>query len=363
MSETIDPQRDRKTTRHGWTFLVSLIGFGLAITAMVDGMGLKYVQGIIWPTDLHAFGLWDRPVALDVAILGSSRASFDFTPSAIDSCLTSSLQRDTQTVNLARVYATTHTMRTLYRDLLEDSPPKVLVIAMAPEAVDESNPMLGPSIAASIGATDVPREVAASRSLSHVTAALRPIARGAETLPFLLAGRHREEERLHWIMTRHGGGQWCSGTSECTNQNFALEQIMERRWDQATRNVLPNMAETHFSTYEVGTGRVHDAFVELLEVTRAQGVKVVLVDLPMHRLFSEVVPPYVRSAYNAHVQGIADAHQLTFYRPNADKWVDSRRAWVDPDHLGHVASIELSRTLCREVLLPLLQEEKTEGGR
>ena len=107
-----EPTADaRRTTRHGLALLGWLVVFGLLLTAAVDRMGLKYVQGVIWPTDMHTFGLHDGPRSIDVAILGSSRASFDLTPSVIDACLADKLSRPTHTVNLARVFATGHTMR------------------------------------------------------------------------------------------------------------------------------------------------------------------------------------------------------------------------------------------------------------
>lgn len=348
MSEpTVDASR---TTRHGLSLLAWVVVFGALITATVDQLGLKYVQGVIWPTDLHTLGLQDSPRSLDVAILGSSRASFDLTPSILDACLEDALDRPTHTVNLARVFATGHTMGALYDDLLSHDPPRVLVIGVTPEALDDTNPMMAASVGASTGVADVATEVVGARSLTQVVSALRPVARGTETLPFFLAGRHTEEARLRWIMNHHGGGQWCSGSPACERQNAELEKVLAMRWAQAERGMLPNVREQRFGEYNARSGRALDSMNAMIDDALSQGSAVVLIDLPLHERFTQEIPTEALEEYETALAGLAEGRALTVFRPDASRWASERRHWIDPDHLGRRASAELSRMLCRELL-------------
>ncbi len=353
-SADVDPAIHRRTTLRGLAVLFWLVFLGAGTTAAVDALGLKYVQGIIWPTDLHSYALQQEQRALDVAILGSSRASFGLTPAVLDQCLGDRLERPTRTVSLARVFGTGHTMRPLYRDLLHDHPPKVLVLAIAPEALDDTNPKMATSIAGTASLSDVPRELAEARDLREGVAALRPVVRGAETLPFYLAGRHREEARLQWLMDHHGGGQWCAGSEACDAQNDDLEAVMRGRWDASMRTVLGAVRMQHFGAYVAGEGRVHRAMLDVIEAARADGARVAIVVMPLHEAFAAEIPAAARQRFAATLELLANEHGVAVYRPDVQRWARSRRAWVDPDHLARSASADLSRAVCRDVVHPLL---------
>ena len=362
MSDPVDPSQraepglaaHRRTTLRGLAILFWMVCVGVGTTAAVDALGLKYVQGIIWPTDLHRYALQQDPRELDVAILGSSRASFGLTPAVLDQCLEGRLERPTHTVSLARVFGTGHTMRPLYRDLLHDHPPKVVVLAIAPEALDDTNPKMATSIAGTASLPDIPRELVDARNLREGVAALRPVVRGVETLPFYLAGRHREEARLQWLMDHHGGGQWCTGSDACDRQNDDLEAVMSRRWDEAMRTVLGSVRMQHFGDYVAGEGRVHRAMLEVIEAARADGAQVAIVVMPLHEAFAAEIPAEVRQRFAATLDLLATEHGVPVYRPDVRRWARNKRAWVDPDHLARSASFDLSRAVCRDVVHPLL---------
>ncbi len=347
-----------RTTRRGLALLAWIAGLGLLATSITDRMGLKYVQGVIWPTDLHTLGLRQTPRQLDVAILGSSRASFDLTPAVIDTCLAKNLGRPTTTVNLARVFATGHTMAHLYDDLLAHDPPKVVVVGVTAEALDDTNPMMRASVLGSAGVDDIPSELLAAQSLPQAVAALRPVVRGAETLPFFLAQRHLEEPRLRWIMDHHGGGQWCSGSPACDAQNRNLERVLARRWDRSLMD-LPRIGAERFADYNAASGRAIDGLVHLIQAAQAANVAVVLLELPLHQRFQDEVPPQATDAYEKAITTLAESHKVPLYRPETERWVTSRRSWVDTDHLGRLASAELSRMLCRDVLSEVLTTSDT----
>jgi len=352
--EDCPPHVHRATTLRGLAVLFWLVVFGLGLTTATDAVGLKYVQGIIWPTDLHTFAVRDTPRQLDVAILGSSRASFGLTPAVLDECLGRKLDRPTQSVNLARVFATGHTMRPIYHDLLHEDPPKLVLLAIAPEALDDTNPKMASSISGTASPTDIPGELTRARGLKESLAALRPFVRGAETLPFYLAGRHAEEARLQWIMDHHGGGQWCTGSAACDAQNDELSAVMGMRWEQAVRNVLSSIRIQHFGEYVSSEGRAFDGFIEVVQQARADGATVAVVVMPLHERFAAEIPQEARERFAATLKVLATHHQLPVYRPDVKRWVHDQRSWVDPDHLAKGASADLTRAVCRDLVAPLL---------
>lgn len=356
------------TTRRGLAVLGWLALFGLLLTSVADYAGLKYVQGVIWPTDLHAWSLRaPHEPAPTVAILGSSRASFGLTPSVMSACLQQATERGTldpaqlgpggtTTVNLARVFATGDTLARIYRDLLSDKPPTVLLVAIAPEALDDTNPMLPESIAATTGVADLPGALASSRTLPEATAALRPFARGAETLALFLAGRHIEEARLRWLMAHHGGGQWCSGSPACEAQNNDLMRILAGRFDHATQAIVPTIRTERFGEYVPDHGRVYTAVDQLLAQATAQGVQVGIVKLPLHESFSREIPPEAHAAFTQTLQALALRHQATVLDGHSPALARSRRAWVDPDHLAPNTAQDLTERVCTELVVPLLRD-------
>ncbi len=120
----------------GW-----LLAMLLLLSFATRAAGLKYVQGVIWPSDLNTFRHLPTDVPIDVAILGSSRASFDLPPSALDRCLGEKLGRPTRTVNLARAYANSSTLRSIAADLLVGPrTPKLVLLALEAESLDAHNP-------------------------------------------------------------------------------------------------------------------------------------------------------------------------------------------------------------------------------
>ena len=134
-----DPATRRAITRRGLAAIAGAALCALFCGIAVEALGLGQVRGIVWPTDLLTFDqiAWGP---IDVAVVGSSRASFALSPDAVDDCLEGYLDRPTQTVNLARTYATAWTARGLVEELLDgERAPRVLLLAVGPEFFDEHN--------------------------------------------------------------------------------------------------------------------------------------------------------------------------------------------------------------------------------
>ncbi|MFT5684355.1 MAG: hypothetical protein ACI8RZ_005296, partial [Myxococcota bacterium] len=265
--------------RRGVLVVLWGILLGALLTSLTDAMGLKYIQGIIWPTDLYTFQHMETG-PIDVVVFGSSRASFALSPSTLDLCLTTELDRPTSSFNLARTFSTALTADIVVRDLLVgDRIPKVLVLGVGPEFFNEHNHQITESVTAHANISDIPDALRHADGLTGMVGALWPLARGASSLSIFLAGRHESEEQLRWMMLHHGGGQFCFGTSECKKNNSRLRSNLSQRWSASTSTMLPRLKEERFSNYVVGEGLVHDRMLSLIAWSKENNVALTIVQL------------------------------------------------------------------------------------
>jgi hypothetical protein len=340
---------------------VSATGRGVAILAWMalwsaaagvfaEVAGLKYAERSPWPTDLFAFahaGFHD----IDVAVLGSSKASFGLSPSAIDRCMSPRVGRNTRTVNLAKMYATASTMASVARDLLDgERTPGVLVLGLEPEAVNAWNPHTADSVPNAADAWQVPRLLAGAWSWSEAVAALHVLVRGPERVAIAAAGAGGTDARLRWHVIAHGGGQWCYGSWRCKQQNALYEKSEASRWDQRVKDELPVVRDQRYGTWRVGSGVNHEALVGLLSRAKEEHIRVVLVDMPVHDVFRAEVPEAVASSYAAYLETTAAAWGATVWHGQGAVPGDERKHWIDPEHVGPTGAQRLGRALCQEVL-------------
>ena len=335
---------------------LALLGTGLGL--VTEHIGLKYVQGVIWPTDLYTFQQMQTG-PIDVVIFGSSRASFAISPSAVDACLEESLGRPTQSVNLARTFSTALNADIVVRDLLVDSRiPDFLVLGVGPEFFNEHNHQMAPSIATHASIQDIPQVLRHTTSLTGLSAALWPLVRGAESLALFLSGRHEAETQLRWMMMHHGGGQFCFGSAVCEENNQRIKGNLSHRWASATSTMLPRLYEERFANYEVGTGLVHDRMLSLIAWSERNDVQLVIVQLPLHDSFLRRIPPEVFEAEEAYLRMLSGEHSILVHNAMGVSWARRRSQYIDPDHLAPAASKLLSDDICRGVLLNHIEDAR-----
>lgn len=344
--------------RRGLLIVLWGILLGALLTSITDRMGLKYVQGLIWPTDLYTFQQL-KPAPIDVAVLGSSRASFALSPSALDDCLTETLGRQTQSVNLARTFSTGFTAQVVVTDLLADErTPEVLLLGVGPEFFNEHNHQRNQSIAMHANIADIPDVLRHADGLSGIVPALWPLVRGATSLSIFLASRHEAEAQLRWMMLHHGGGQFCFSTPNCTENNTRVRSNLSHRWAAATSTMLPTLADERFTRYVIGEGLVHDRLMALIDWSERRGVKLGIVRMPLHDSFLRRIPSEVHSTYEAYLSQLTDEHGIPVLIPSNAPWARKQSSYIDPDHIGPRASQLLSEQVCRELVTPLLSGEE-----
>ena len=342
--------------RRGALVLLWGVLLGALLTEIVDRMGLKYIQGIIWPTDLYTFQHMPAP-PLDVAVFGSSRASFALSPDAIDTCLSEELGRPTHSVNLARTFSTAFTARAIVRDLLHGAhKPKVLLLGVGPEFFNENNHQMAPSVATHADITDLPTTLRHARGLTGMVSALWPLVRGAESMSIFLSGRHETQDHLRWMMLHHGGGQFCYGTTTCTENNTRLRANLAHRWGTAVSTMLPTIGEERFSDYVTGSGMVHDSMLDLLAWSRAEGVQLGIVRLPLHDRFLSRIPPEATQKNEAYLRWLSQEEGIPVFSTDGPEWTKKKGYYIDPDHVGPRASERLSHHVCRRMLTDMLSE-------
>ena len=352
--ELID-DRDRGLVVRGQKVLACTMLLFILVTWGTDRLGLSYVQNIVWPSDLTTFQLMETE-PLDVVILGSSRASFGFSPSAVDQCLTELRGRPAHSVNLARVYSTPLSWRALVEGLLvEERIPDVLVIGIAPESFNEEHHQNSMIFQMEGRLGDVPALVAQSKGLHELTGAVAPLFRGAESLALVGSGRYDNEERLRWMMLHHGGGQFCVGSEACKQQNQAFEALSAYRWRKFARTRSGFVQAERFHRYRVGDGIYHQNMIRLLEWAATNSVQVLAVNMPLHPFFEKEIPPEVVEAYTTYVVGLeAQYSHFHTYDGNYGSWRSDTSYFLDPDHLGEKGSIGFSQIVCEEAIAPLM---------
>jgi len=348
---------DRGLVRRGRQVLGWVLLLVLSVTAVVEALGFRYVQNVVWPTDLVTFQHMETG-PLDVVILGSSRASFAFSPTAIDRCLASELGEPTRSVNLARVYSTPLSWRSLTESLLsEEQIPDVLVIGIAPEAFNEEHHQNAMLFSMEASMADVPALYGASQGLHEVVGAISPLVRGVESLGLLLSGRFDNEERLRWMMMHQRGGQFCVGSASCENQNQAFADLSAYRWRKFVETRQGMIQGDRFERYRVGNGVYHDNMVRLLDWAEANDVQILAVNMPLHPLFEEQIPADVTDTYYSYVLQLeADYPHFSTYEGNTGDWRSDESYFLDPDHLGAEGALGFSEMVCSDAIAPLLRQ-------
>ena len=229
---------------------------------------------------------------------------------------------------------------------MDQRAPRLLILALAPEAVDDHNHRLTSDTASVTSLGDLPASLTAARTADAVIAAMRPLGRGIETLALFAARRHLVEARLRWLMVHHGGGQWCIGSDACTRQNHAFKQQLNDRWQRAEVDMLPGLTEERFADYAAGDGHLHDHLMALIALADARDIQLGIVHLPLHSSFMEKIPPVVQQTYTDYVAGVAKAHKIPLMDGNLPGRRDHRPSYVDPDHLAERAANKFTEAVC-----------------
>ena len=345
--------RDRAASARGAAVL-AWIALGAAYAlALSEAAGLKYLQEIIWPTALYTY---ERAAlgGVDVALVGSSRASFGLAPTALDPCLQERLGRPIRSVNISRVYADIITERILVRDLLEASPPEVLVVEMAPEILNNRHHEATLNMAWNAGWQDTPACLRGARGSGELGVCARPLFRGVENLAQLIHGGYREDDHLSWMMLHHRGGQFCYGSAACEAHNADYRGALSWRWAARAHERLLDITEERFGDWAVGEGDAHAYLLDLLAWAEAADVAVRLVNMPVHALYQERVPPAAQATFAAYLDDLTRDRPADWYDANTPAWNAAEGIWIDPDHLDPVGAERLSRELCEAVIAPAL---------
>ncbi len=341
--------------RRGLAVIAWLLGFLVACHVVVELAGLRFMQGVNWPTDLFAFQHLEH-VDVDVAVIGSSRASFAISPSAVDACLEQRLDRATTTVNLARSFLEIETTSRLLPQLFPDGEtPAVLVLAVSEETVDDYTPYASGLLGTYGGLVDIPMALARARDMGDVETALWPIGRPVGSLAMFLARRYRQDDHLRWMMVHHGGGQFCFERKRCEVNNARIMSEFPELWGGRLMRAQRRGAELRFERYGVGEGAAHRAVMDILAWARSREVEVLVVEEPVHWAYRDLVPPEATLAFRAYLDRLADEPGVELLTSARHRQFRGRRLYVDPTHMSELGSELFSDEVCQRGLVPLLE--------
>ena len=347
-----------RSTAHGLTVIGVLVMLCVVLTAVGDALGLRWAEPQRWPTDLQAFASLPMATRPAVVILGSSRASMGLIPSALEGCGAPASTEAGQVYNLGRAYSTVMEFADLAEHLLvPPRTPTTLMVALDIEAIDENNPYRAGAIRGLHPLSGVVSALGAARSLPDGLAALRTLSRGPESLVRVATGRHRADPRLGWLMRTQGGGQWCTGSPACEEQNLAFKMLMADSWQRVEREVLPQWRSAQTPRWAPGGRRIAAAWLRLQQWAARHDVRLVVVEMPTSAEWKAAVPADVAADYALWVQRHVVDAGIALYRDPAGR--RSRRAdWLDPDHLSDLGAVGFSRRVCTA----LLQPQRPAGG-
>lgn len=329
----------------------------VALVALADVLssvlGLKALQDTEWPTDLFAYAQLPAPGKVDVGVVGSSRAHFALPPSALDACLSRRLGRPTQTLAANRMRASAYAIDVSAREVFSGARgvrPDVLVVEVAPESVSRNHFEMDASVSANADVRDVPECVAAALrdGTPSLASCARPLVRGVENLAFLLHRPLTDTRHIGWMMTYHGGGQYCFDDEVCLRRNEVYDRESHGRWDTRLATVLPRVRSVRFADWEIG-GLPAERFVATLDRARGLGQRALVVNLPVHGRYQREIPPDLYATYLAWVRDTVQAHGASFLDANTTEWQGDRARFLDADHLNSRGAQLLSEQVCAEV--------------
>ena len=337
----------------GW--VAALVLGALALSSSLD---LKYAQATTWPTDIYAFKRTDFG-PIDVAFVGSSRTSFGVVPTLLDACVGQRLGRPVQSVNLARVFASIQTSAITAMDVLTGPhKPRVVVVEVAPETVNDWHYEKAKNIAGSINVDDIPACLSDAFDSDTLTACTRPIFRGVENLASVSAGTYRDTHHLTWMMIYQRGGQFCYGSQACQAHLLRYQAPLSPRWEKRIRTVIPTLAEDRFAEDRIGEGVADAALRELVAWGQAQGVTVAFLNLPVHGVYQQAIPPASYEHFQAYMRQLSVETGAPYYDANQVAWWGARDYFHDPDHLDADGAWQFTNELCQSMVPALLK-----GGR
>jgi hypothetical protein len=329
--------------------ILGWLGVGLAgANGLAGALHLEGVQAITWPTDLATLHAVDRHAPVDVAVVGSSRAHYALPPSALDACLSTALGRPTETVAVNRMRASGWALDLAVRDELTGPlRPRTLVVEVSPEMLSDHPFDLASNVVAAAHTRDVPACLGAALDgdLPAATCA-RPLTRGVENLAFTLARPWSDHAHLTWMALHHGGGQYCYDDAACLARNGTYDAENAARWESRAARVLPQVASERFRDWALDGGLAARHVETLLERARADGQRVMLVNLPVSAAYQAQVPPAAYATTLAWVRAAAERHGATFLDANTPAWQADRTRFLDPDHLNAAGAAVLSREVC-----------------
>ena len=369
-SDWVGPPDEPGVDRHGLALIGFMIGLSALLTRLADEVGLQFAQGVIWPSDLVAF---ERVFAAapeesgrrragrpDVVAVGSSRVALDLIPGVIEKCLDEGAQGEPSEVYvLGRTFATLPSMRALVEDVLVgEAVPRVLLLGLSPEAIDENNPRNAEGAAAGLQLEDLPVAILEAGDFREVWGAMRVLVRGPETWALAATGRLDVDQRLPWLMAWEGGGQWCTGNPACEAQNLDFQARSQQRWAEQSAELLPRLAADRFANFSPGTGRVHEAWSGLQAWASANEVQLVVLSMPFSAPWEEQVPAEVRAGYAAWIAAEVVGAGIPYFEDppvsgGLGRIARTPRLWADADHLNAAGASSLSREVCRKLVLPL----------
>ncbi len=298
----------------------------------------------------------------DVMILGSSRALRGVDPTVLEETLAARGYPGVSILNMGLNGATARVMRLQVLDILRAAQrPRLIILADGLRAFNNNRE------------DRTYREIASSPGYQLLTAqtptpsanpSTKEVALGQRAVQALLPSFRDREGRREWLVSGYGGlTQALSDREETLQANFPeLKVEMDAKGFLAVNETFDPAA--YFANHRVasgefdsdyrnfnGTGEQMAAFYELAQFCQQQGIRLVVVNLPLHESYLDETRRRYEAFFNERMQKLAT--RLGFVYLNlSERWHQNPELFSDPSHLNYRGARVVSRYLGSSGAIP-----------
>jgi hypothetical protein len=320
-----------------------LVALGLEPLALADTRARD-------ATPVRRVALYHHAPDQDVLLLGSSRVQAGLSPSLLMNRVAAALGRRPRVLNLGLAGGAPQSNYWLLKNVIRADRPPALIIYGASEYEFNPNGPLGPDTNAAELATLADYRQAFPDPLGNVDG----------QLTFLL-GRV-------WQLARYHSALHDTLADLVTPDDPARPQPVEDEYGflplnhEMTRIDVRQMRATYLGPrgylrdYTV-RGYQAERFAQLLDLARARGIRVVVINMPItteHEAFLSPAGAY--AGYRTYLQTTSAAHGARFVDYNDHSLWQEPQDFADTHHLNRTGAKKLSSLVANDVLIPALRD-------
>ncbi len=330
--------------------LALLVALDLGVRAGLDTLVLGDQQQMRLGVPATRLALYNRAqVPVDVILLGDSRVLNDLNPVVLRREVQDAFGRPANILNLGLPAGTPQTNYWLLKNVIRpDKQPRLLIYGAAELEFNPNGPV-GPSQYADELATmgdygqafpDVTQQI--DQQLAFLTGRLWALVRYRQPLHDAVL------DQLYSSQIEAGSVTPAEEAAGYFPSDHKLDaQAIE------TMRTLYTGPGGYLQDYTVG-GYQATRFEQLLQLARARGISVAVLNMPITRIHEAFLPAATYAGYRAYLRDTAARYNASFFDYNDHSLWDEANDFADTNHLNRTGATKLSAQVGQEVVVPAL---------